>query len=515
MGAGALVAGLSGCAAPASNGTANAANSEPQKGSLPSFFTAPEPITEFTETKEYDVVIVGAGTAGVPAALSAKKNGASVAVLQKESQPISQGNTNTAIRIDEADPAGAQKVVSMLLEENQFRSDRKLIEVWINRSQEALEYCLERSQEGPYPASITTEKNIGTDEQPVPYFSTKYGQKPISTAEGIIGLAEVAEKDGVEFFYKTPGVQLVKDDSGRVTGVVGETGNGTYTLFNAKKGVILATGDYQNDEEMVAYYCPDILNFDRKQMNKTGDGHKMGLWAGAQIEPIPHTKMIHDFDSGPMFEEPFLWVDENGERFCNETVGLSLVCNFLRSEPAGWYSQIFDSSYETQVAEWGSKPTAVADLEVYMPEVEMDERPGVREDLIATYRADTLDELADKLGIPADALKKSVERYNEIVELGKDEDFGKDEKYLQPITTPPFYGIHKHVRVSALCSGLIINDKTEVLDGEGNPIPGLYAAGNCSGPFYGGVDYPLPIPGLSIGRCFTFGYVAGETAANA
>ena len=84
---------------------------------------------------------------------------------------------------------------------------------------------------------------------------------------------------------------------------------------------------------------------------------------------------------------------------------------------------------------------------------------------------------------------------------------------MKPIDTPPYIGVHRHVRVSAVLGGVEINASTHVIDEQGEPISGLYAVGNTAGPFYGGVDYPAGIPGMSVGRAVTFGYVAGETAA--
>ena len=77
-------------------------------------------------------------------------------------------------------------------------------------------------------------------------------------------------------------------------------------LFNASKGVVLACGDFQNDEEMCDYFVPELKNFDRKCMNRTGDGHKMGYWAGADLTNT-YSKMVHDMDAGPvaMMDQPF------------------------------------------------------------------------------------------------------------------------------------------------------------------------------------------------------------------
>ena len=228
--------------------------------------------------------------------------------------------------------------------------------------------------------------------------------------------------------------------------------------------------------------------------------------------------MLHDFDGGPgsMADMPFLAVKNDGTRFCDETLGMSLMNNFLRSEAdQGDYNQIFDSNYMTAAAEWPGKLFDPEAIKVYMPE-EDGEKTGVFKDQIATFKADTLEELAEKLGITdTAAFVESVKRYNECVAAGKDLDFGKEAKWLTAIDTPPFYGIHRHVRVSAVVSGVNVGPNMEVLAVETNePIPGLFAIGNTAGNFYGGVDYSMYMPGLSLGRAHTQGYVTGKYVAS-
>ena len=112
-----------------------------------------------------------------------------------------------------------------------------------------------------------------------------------------------------------------------------------------------------------------------------------------------------------------------------------------------------------------------------------------------------------------DTFVETVNRYNEMCEKGKDEDFGKPPEYLAKVDTPPFYGIHRWVRMSAICSGVDVNADHQCLTPEGEAIEGLYAIGNCSGGFYGGIGYPLTVFGLSLGRCYTEGYVIGRMVA--
>ncbi len=493
-----------------------------------SFMVAPDPIdpAQISDTKEYDVVVVGAGTAGVPAAISAKKNGASVCVVQKESTAVAQGSTAAGVSLERSTEAGIQYLISQTMKENQYRCKRSLFELWARRSGEALEYIAEYGKDGEYPATLSINDRFpegyldtyypDTDDK-VATFSMRCGAKPIGWMDGINSLAKIAEEDGIDFFYNTPGEQLVQAEDGSITGVICKTKEGEYIQFNAKKGVILATGDYQNDEEMVAHYLPDMVIYDKKQLNKTGDGHKMAMWVGGQMESIGHTKMVHDFDSGPMYNEPFLDVDMKGERFCDEHIDMSLLNNFLRdAELPGHYCQIFDANYVEQVEGWGGRPADPEALKMFMPEEDVAERKGVRADLVATFKADTLKDLAAKLGIvDAEAFEKTVARYNELVAKGLDEDFGKEAKYLKPIDTPPFYGVHNHVRLSAIVSGIKIDENMNVVDANEEPIKGLYAVGNTSGEFFGGVDYPLAIAGLSVGRAITGGYIAGENAAKA
>ena len=165
-----------------------------------------------------------------------------------------------------------------------------------------------------------------------------------------------------------------------------------------------------------------------------------------------------------MCDMPFLAVKMDGTRFVNETVEMSLLNCYLRSkEDSGHYCQVFDSNYMEAAAEWPGKLVDPEGLKVYMPEEDV-EREGVFEGQINTFKADTLEELADKLEITDKAaFVASVKRYNELAAAGKDEDFGKPANYLVPVDTPPFYGIHRHVRMSAICSGVDVNAKHECL----------------------------------------------------
>lgn len=135
------------------------------------------------------------------------------------------------------------------------------------------------------------------------------------------------------------------------------------------------------------------------------------------------------------------------------------------------------------------------------------------------YCADTLEELCDMLGFEGEKKEnflRSIARYNEFCKNGRDEDFGKDPRILRPVEKAPFYAFRKHIQIGneflATVDGLWTDERQNVLDQNKEPIPGLYATGNCCGRRWG-VQYSTPIPGVSIGMAWTLGRLCGMNAA--
>ena len=490
-------------------------------GATLNFMPKPKPIADkdIKTTLTFDVIVVGAGASGVPAALSAAENGAKVAVIQKHPMPVSQGNTGSGIELATSDKAGVEALVARLMADSAHRCSPALIRQWAYNSGEAVKWVIDRAKQGGSPVvdqgSAPQRAIRKVNGYTVNYVTSFFGPKPYTTGDGMRHLAKTAEKAGVQFFFNMPAVQLVQTKSGEVIGVIAKGRDGKYTKFLAKKGVILATGDYQNNEAMCNYFIPDLRHLGRKMMDRTGDGFAMGYWAGGVIEPLGHTKMLHDFDAGPasMCDMPFLSVNREGKRFVNETVEMSLYNNYLRDEKnAGHYSQIFDSNYMAQAATWPGKLVPPEGLKNYMPD-DPGTKKGVFDSQVNTHVADTLEELARKIGADPATLVATVKRYNDVVASGKDDDFGKPADRLIPVLKAPFYGIHRRVRVSTICSGMLVNENHQALNADGKSIKGLYMIGNLGGGFYGGVDYPLTVFGLSLGRCYTFGYLTGKHVA--
>ena len=514
---------------------------------------------------DYDIVVVGAGAAGVPAAGWAAELGAKTALLQKESNVVSQGNCGSAIIKSRSTEAGIAKWIHHTNSLCDWRADVKQLRAYADHSEEAMMWFWNRAGftketeygDGSRVDSNTESAKLLNDGDKLCAFmctsgdftgtwrdrenSYEYGDdhcyfwapwvgpKPLNVGNALRKIVDRLknERSNFEAFFSTPAVKLITEN-GRVTGVIGKDPEGRYIQFNAAKAVILATGDYTNNTAMVKHWCPDIADFDKKQFGKTGDGHILALSAGARMENLGHTKMMHDFDSALMWEEPFLYLNMDGERFTNEYTGFVYMGNLLKFQPSykgtmldeehrengskGWYCTIYDDDYVNWPKDEfvsGMVPPVV--MQKFIPGA-VENPQGVFKNLIDLHRCDTLEQLAEELGIPFDKMKASIDRYNELCEKGCDTDFGKPAKYMHKIEKAPFWGARKHIRVSAAVSGVVINENAQALDKDGNVIPGLYCAGNLGGPFYGGNDYPFHQTGLSLGRCYTFGMIAAKHA---
>lgn len=506
------LAGATAVAGLASTGLAYAAvDAAEANPGTPSFLIKPEPITDIAESYDYEIVVVGAGAAGMSAVLTAARGGAQVACLQAEEAPLSQGNMAACLDMERTGSAGRAALISKLIELSAHRANRSLLEAWADNSEAALTQFREAAAEG---GIAVNEEEPDADRHLVVngydvYLraNTYFG---IGHWEVVKAIAPLAEEAGATLYYSTPAVQLVTNEDGAVTGVIGQREDGTYVQLNASKGVILATGCYGCNKEMLAYYCPDLLEFPPFMIKKNGDGHKMGLWAGGEIEPIGHTKMVHDARISRA-DAPYLLVNYRGERCLAEGPLQGYLNNYVRDyihetgDPmAGTLYSVADATWRDQAAEW----------QEFNPEV------NVRTCKVY-YEGNTIAEACEAAAAngyeldPA-AVEATVARYNELAELGADEDFGKDARYLRPIDEAPFVIVPHEMGygLSAVLGGLLVNAHNQVLKaGEHTPIEGLYAVGNCAGGFYGGADYPMDVLGLSIGRAITQGYLAGKLLA--
>jgi succinate dehydrogenase/fumarate reductase flavoprotein subunit len=570
LGAGAALAagaiGLSACAPTAggtsNTNTANAATGSTTTGSasgdpadfVPDFMTPPAVPATIAETKECDVLVIGLGLSVCAAAKAAAEEGASVIAIEKADKLTavsmagdfgvvgSQIQKNLGIEW-----AGKDVIVNQLMKDMAYRPTPDFLGYWYDHSGADFDWLVEGADFEVLTASAanqTTDKPFyirpkcfpplaGYDYRTeyYPYFHGTITTNP-NMQWSLDAAAAKAQEMGAEFLFSTWGEQLIVE-GGKVTGAYVHDKSGAYTQINAK-AVVLATGDFGNNQPMRDYYIPwanEFMSFYTTsdaagEVGNTGDGHLMGLWAGAHLELGPHAPMTHHM-GGPLGVDGYLQLDINGNRFMNEDIPGQNIADALSRVPKSggdtlsW--QIFDSKWPTEIAHM---PDGHGYVKHFIPDDQIDQYQTVLagfglgyttramvEESEGLIKADTIDDLATKMGLPAAAVKASVDRYNQMCAAGHDSDFGKDPRRLFSVSEPPFYAYSfGNAGMLVLMGGLEVNKKLQPLDAQGMPIEGLYATGNVQGGRYL-VEYPVTVAGLSLGMALTFGRLAGMNAA--
>lgn len=493
-----------------------------------SFETPPAPIpsSEIKESVTADIVVVGAGISGMTATMAASETGAETILVEKHITWNARGRFNAAI------DSGLQKKLGIDLDKEEIilelmkyagnKPDQRLLRLWANNSGKVMDWMMDMAKA----AGLETTMFLWPPPEGFDNSSENYKEYPVAHAIGgeragegvLVQLLETNAKNlGADIRYNTRAVQLVRQGKGRVTGVVATSESGEYILFNARRGVILCTGDYGHDPEMMEKYCPAAADIARtrndfKPAVNTGDGHKMAMWVGAVMERAPHAPMDHG-GGAPLGTDPFLQVNQNGERFQNEDVPVQSLANALFNQPEWKYWQVFDSKWPEEVPKmgWGFRRIWEA-TEQTKALLEMSIGRDDGQGRGRSVKADTIEELAQKMDVPVDTFKATVARYNELARNGRDTDFGKRADRLTTVDKPPFYAGVGNPAFLVAIGGLIVNPKLQALDADSEVIPGLYMAGNTVGRFYGN-DYPTMCAGLSHGMCWTFGYLAAKNAS--
>ena len=472
-----------------------------------SFETPPDPIPS-SDIKKYidtDVVVIGAGIAGLSAALSAAEARAKTILLEKTATVQARGHDNAFIGSRLQAKLGINidkdEIILNLMKYGANKPDQRLIRMWAEGSGKTADWLIDMTdaagieviiKQYPPPPAF----NNAAEYYPQYHVTHHYhNERPVAKC-----LLSNAIKKGVVTYFKTRAKQLLRKEKGRVTGVIAQNEAGEYLQFNAAKAVILCTGDYGNNAEMMAKYCPQSAYLAPTILTSTGDGHMMAMWIGAIMEPGPHTPMVHG-PAGPLLSAAYLQVNLLGERFQNEDVPIQSNVNAVERQPDRVAWQVFDSKYPAELPYHGL---------------------GLGKIIIATEKirhevakiaitANSIEELAVKMKLPIETFKATIKRYNELARLGKDLDFGKRPDRLSPIDKPPYYAGKSGYSLLTVLGGLNINDKLQPLDKNWQVIPGIYLAGNTMGNRFA-VDYPTMCPGLSHGMSIHFGRIAGLNA---
>ena len=487
----------------------------------------PPAVTEedCAETYEADVVIVGGALAGEIAAYAAILSGASVIMLERNGTGHVAGSgigfVNSKYQLEAGQPEhDPYEVIQRLNNQTQNRTSLALLAPFALHSGEVLDE-LEANvlQEAGCPGRASATGDSGQDVF-CPTLNSHVDFDP--TGSDSLEIFNFAMTDwiaahGGTMFWNTCGRKLTQAEDGTVTGVIATNADGEYVYFKAAKGVIVATGSYGHNEEMMQHFNPQwVCDFaknygiyngrvtERTPITTDEDmddglGHKMMAWVGADMEKTDHS--FQAWEATGYMWWPFLQVTCKGERFRNEQSSWLSQCNTIveRPERVNYY--------------WQIRSMQDKDMGATLPIVPLEVWDSVIENSTECHDADTIEELAAMIDIDPEVLKATVDRYNELCEKGVDEDFGKNPMYMHPILEPPFRAAKATCFFFCTSSGVRCNGKLQVLDKNWEPIPHLFAAGNNVG-WRLGSGYQMTIPGMCNAFALFHGYEAGRYAAD-
>ncbi|MCR5138243.1 MAG: FAD-binding protein [Oscillospiraceae bacterium] len=509
--------------------------------------------SDITEELETEVLVVGCGTGGWIAAMTASEEGAKVLVVEKAEAPTKIkediGAINSKLQLESFEQYPEFKIdkIEALQDIVRYASgyvDSDLVKVWIDNSGELVDWLTAHLEETGH-WFMSLEGGVGDLNHPERDKAYATGHSPHPTADKPddvslnTDMQAFVEGHGGEIRCNTCLVKLVQDDSGKVTGIIAQDMvDQHYIRINASKGVIMATGGYASNSEMMLALQPQTMKMKiNVPMGSKSDGAgiKAMLWAGGLMDPCHASMMFNRCSCLPtetagyktngkwywFGEQPFLKVNLEGKRFCNESGPYEFMLHSMCMQPWHTYCDIFDANnkqYCEQFDEVGCCrlfpfPNGAESNRPY-DVCWKDMTEGENSHLALGYlqKADTLEELAEKLNIPADEFVKTVERYNELCAKGVDEDYGKSAHRMTPVDTAPFYGIRTGAWHLTTLDGCRINTDMQVIREDGSVIEGLYATGDCTGGFFAN-NYPNLFTGLACGRTMTFGRRAAKIVA--
>ncbi|MCF0114329.1 MAG: FAD-dependent oxidoreductase [Erysipelotrichaceae bacterium] len=465
------------------------------------------------ETYECDVVVVGAGMAGLSAALAAADEGAKVVLLEK----LAVSGGSSALSGGVIDIIGLEEQKDLGLTEG----PEYFVEVW--KEDDALREVTEKDPNIDYAHNrlfmfeksveayefLTKHGDILNDDpyaggvwgdQPIQYYSANradlFDSYDAGGCEHTNALTISAEaNENITILYSTPAKELITTD-GKVTGVIAESKSGKVTV-NADS-VILATGGFAQNGEMTNRFndmlSSDFAIYSCASVGCTGDGITMAEAVGADVYDHAFTKTL-GFPVEPGFIHAdinqlkgMIFVDANGKRCCNND-------GYMHAKPT--FITDFANAYKDTGAVYDIFDADTEGVDVL--EANLDNSH--------VYKAETLEELAEMIDMDPAALQTTVDEFNALCDAGVDEEFGQTT--LEKVETGPFYATKNSLGGFASFGGLLTDDNYQVLNTEGEPIDGLYAVGEL---VLGKLVHENYAPSISLLNCTVSGMYAAKNA---
>lgn len=487
-----------------------------------------------TSTKELsaDVVVVGAGGAGLSAALTAQDDGASVILLEKAANvggvSVIAGGP---MGIDSQDQkeAGAtdftvQDVLNYWQSYNCWMDNGQLFYNVSSRSGETIDWL---EDEGMLFTFVGNAQSAHKDGYPTYHIFEDQDNK----AAYFQTLADKFVSLGGQLYMETPATELIADGD-RVTGVKALSADGTEYDISCK-AVVLATGGFAGNKEMME----EKIGWDAEAFTtgtQTGDGATMsqaiGAGVGKTIQQWHGVTSFSGIQTGQGKDEiakaiympTSVWVNQSAARFAPEDLNYdTALCSNAAATQGDHFFSIMSDDMVKAVEEGGAQELGVTIPVAYEPTIPMfsiDEpwtefraalEDGVNNGLV--FKGNTVEELAENMGVDAATLKQTIEQYNAYCDNGKDEVYGKDAQYLKSLGEGPYYAVKAQPVSLGGIGGVLVNSNLNVIKDDGKVINGLYAAGADVAEIYNN-SYPL-VEGVTMMMALTGGRLAGEQAA--
>jgi len=497
-----------------------------------------------TQNLKTNLAIVGGGGAGMAAALAAAEKGCrDITVLEKTGSTA--GSTAMAHDIFGAESPSQRRAGVDARRDALFKTAMEWAH-WTNINPRLVRAFIDRSGD-----TIGWLEEKGLEFAVAQFY---YGQVPwvrhyIINGQGaqlMKALRRESEKLGVKVLTHTRGRRILRGRNGEMTGIAAEGRDGEVNV--TAKSVIITTGGYGNNKEMLKKYCPyyhENMSYDGPAGN-TGDGITMAIEADVALAGLGAMNLHGPFltrkespgvavdargaDGKPykvraqeVGWEPFaIWVNKDGRRFVDEGYATAFFAfgNVVALQPEGIGVCLYDSQTLRMVEEQGLFRTGIFGVHTLHgfvpPGVPL---PGLEREIQKLDGKDanlkissSWDDIAAWIGADPNALKATVEEYNTDCDRGHDSLFVKDPKYLLPLRVPPFYAVRGHVSICDAYGGIKINENMQALDKTDRPIPGLYAAGSATG-CWESESYCYHLTGHLVGFAINSGRIAGENAA--
>ncbi|MBI2906085.1 MAG: FAD-binding protein [Chloroflexi bacterium] len=485
--------------------------------------------------KTADVVVIGYGMAGAVGAITAHDAGAKVIILEK--QPAESHCTFSSmsggIFLAPSTVEGGITYMEALcrVNDDMWWTPQDIIEVWARKTVENKDYVEKLS------GTTLRYLHKGGEHPELPGCDAidVWGYRGMGYRMMMMFYDQVSSRK-IEVMYSTPAQELMTNVGGEVVGVVAHDEGGKPQNIKARRAVLLVCGGFEFNEQMKLQYLKVYPSWFDGFTSNTGDGVKMAIKVGADLwhmncvsarlaAKFPGFPIPFKFDYGGKgwtrrqihgSEAPeaagFIIVNRYGRRFMTEN--LKLHCAYY--ETTGFDTHrlehprvpsyfIFDRirMEEGPLPGRTSGPAGPHKLYKWSP----DNRAELEKGWITEGK--TLGELGRKLGMPTGVLEGTVRSWNRYCAKGKDPDFGRRANELLPLSNPPFYAIQLLPGGANTQGGPRRNKHAQIVNPDGDPIPGLYGAGEL-GSVYGML---YPVGGGNLAECIAFGRIAGENAA--